>query len=167
MILSDRSLRELLRNDKSFIVPVPADSQIQPASIDLRLGKEIRFANGMTLSLETGGYAIHPGKFLLAHTEEVVGIPDYLVGQLNGKSSLARRGLLVHSTAGYLDPGFKGSITLELANIGHGPIFVEKEMLIAQLVMIQMTTPADRPYGSKGLDSHYQNQKGATPPHQD
>ncbi len=167
MILSDRSLKELLHNDKKFMDPAPKKSQIQPASIDLQLGDELAFANATIYHLAEGGYTLYPGKFLLAHTKEFVQIPNNLVGQLNGKSTLGRRGLQVHSTAGFIDPGFRGHITLELTNIGHQVIYLERDMLIAQLVMFQMTTPADRPYGSDGLNSHYQGQTGATPAYQE
>lgn len=163
MILSDRSLRQLILQHPDFIDPAPEDSQIQPASIDLTLGNEIRFANGETFSLHRGGFKLFPSKFILGHTKQSVNIPTDLVAQLNGKSTLARRGLMVHSTAGYIDPGFRGHITLELANIGHEIIFLEEGMLVAQIVMIQMTTRADRPYGTEGLKSHYQLQSGATP----
>ncbi len=163
MILSDRSIKLLLRSQPDFIVPHPEDSQIQPASIDLTLGAELRWANGDTRKIDSNGFTLFPGKFVLGHTEQEVHVPSHLVAQLNGKSSLGRRGLMVHSTAGYVDPGFQGQITLELANIGHEVIFLELGMLIAQLVLIQLTTPADRPYGSAGLGSHYQSQLGATP----
>jgi dCTP deaminase len=165
VILSDRSIRQLILQHPDFIDPAPQDSQIQPASIDLTLGAEIRFANGETYYLNRGGFKLFPGKFILGHTRQFVNIPTDLVAQLNGKSTLARRGLMVHSTAGYIDPGFSGHITLKLANIGHEIIFLEEEMLIAQIVMIQMTTRADRPYGTDGLGSHYQLQSGATPAH--
>lgn len=163
MILSDRSIRSLLLKQPDFMDPAPEDWQIQPASIDLTLGSEIRFANGDTLDLRREGYKLFPGKFLLGHTKQTISIPSHLVGQLNGKSSLGRRGLMVHSTAGYIDPGFRGQVTLELANIGHEIILFEDSMKIAQLVLIQLTTVADRPYGTPGLNSHYQLQSGATP----
>lgn len=163
MILSDRSIRQLLIRNPDFMDPKPEDKQIQPASIDLTLGGEIRFANHDKFYLRHEGYRLFPGKFILGHTKQFVNVPSNLVAQLNGKSTLGRRGLMVHSTAGYIDPGFRGHITLELANIGHEIIYLEEGMLIAQLVMIQLTTPADRPYGSDGLGSHYQLQSGATP----
>lgn len=173
MILSDRSLRQLIRNQKDFMSPPPEDSQIQPASIDLRLGSELKWTWGATQQLSRATpnsqfkWRIEPKEFFLGHTKEFVKIPTHLVGQLNGKSTLGRRGLMVHSTAGFIDPGFCGHITLELKNIGVEDIILEEGMLIAQLVLFQMTTPADRPYGHEELNSHYQMQSGATLAHLD
>lgn len=162
MILSDVSIRKELQVGELRIDPPPVDEQIQPASIDLRLGEEIKWTNGMAHKLDAVGHVLYPGKFLLGHTAEWVRIPKHLVGQLNGKSSLARQGLMIHITAGYIDPGFEGNITLELRNVGHNTIQLVEGMLIAQLVLVQLTEPAERPYGSDGLNSHYQKQQGAT-----
>lgn len=166
MVLSDTSIRELLKEYPDFIQPLPKDMHIQPASIDLSLGSEIRFYDDSYMYLDFlggVGHNLHPGEFILGQTKQYVNIPSHLVGQLNGKSTLGRQGLMVHSTAGYIDPGFSGNITLELKNIGHNIIHLRENMLIAQLILIQLTTPAERPYGSEGLNSHYQGQTGAAP----
>lgn len=160
MILSDRTIRREL--EQGLIKPHPDDSQIQPASVDLKLGKELAWTNNTRLDLNSAGYALYPGKFVLGQTLEWIEIPTYLVGQLNGKSSLGRRGLMVHVTAGFIDPGFRGNITLELVNVGHSVIHLEEGMLIAQLTLIRLSTEVIRPYGHPELGSHYQDQSGAT-----
>lgn len=160
MILSDRSLRREL--EQGIIKPMPEDSQIQPASIDVRLGDEIAWTNGARRDLGHDGYVLYPGRFILGQTLEWVEVPSYLVAQVNGKSSIGRRGVMVHVTAGFIDPGFRGNITLELVNVGHSPLYLEKGMLIAQLIFIRLTTEVIRPYGHLGLNSHYQDQSGAT-----
>lgn len=162
MILSDKSIRRELLEGNLRIDPPPLDEQIQPASIDLTLGEEIKWTNGMVHKLDEIGHILYPGKFVLGHTRECVRIPNHLVAQLNGKSSLARQGLMIHITAGYIDPGFRGHITLELRNVGHNTIQLKEGMLIAQLVLVLLTEPAERPYGSSGINSHYQDQRGAT-----
>jgi dCTP deaminase len=103
-----------------------------------------------------------PDQFLLASTVQEVWMPDDLVAQVNGKSSLGRLGMTVHITAGFIDPGFRGTVTLELKNLSHSVITLRPGMPICQLVFFQMTSPADRPYGSEGLGSHYQGQIGVT-----
>lgn len=160
MILSDRTIRREI--EQGIVKPIPEDYQIQPASIDLKLGAEIAWTNGSRLMMDGDGHVLYPGKFVLGHTFEWVDIPSYLVGQINGKSGLGRRGLMVHVTAGFIDPGFRGHVTLELVNIGHSPIHLEKEMLICQLVLMRLTTEAMRPYGHPDLRSHYQEQSGVT-----
>jgi len=166
VILSDVSIRGELQAGELRIDPPPTPIRIQPASIDLSIGEEIKWANGMGVKITQGdGFRLHPRKFVLGHTQEYVRVPAHLVAQLNGKSSLGRRGLLVHSTAGYIDPGFQGHITLELCNIGHEVIYLELGMLIAQLILIQLTKPCERPYGHPDLNSHYQGQIGATLAH--
>src|SRR5690349_4808797 len=162
MILSDVSLRAELDAGSLVIDPPPADEAIQPASIDLHLGKELRNRSGVGMD-RPGEWYLDPGRFLLGHTAESVQIPAHLVAQLNGKSSLGRLGLAIHITAGFIDPGFRGQITLELHNCSPTPIRLTPGMPIGQLVLMRLTEPAERPYGSAGLGSHYQGQTGATP----
>lgn len=162
MILSDRTLRAELDAGTLVIDPPPADSAIQPASIDLHLGAEQRSVAGHHRQ-RFGQWYLEPNQFLLGHTDEAVTIPAHLVGQLNGKSSLGRLGLAIHITAGFIDPGFSGQITLELHNCSLYPILLRQGMPIGQLVLMRLTAPAERPYGSAGLGSKYQGQTGATP----
>lgn len=110
---------------------------------------------------EKSPFILHPGEFVLAVTLERVELPAYLVGRLDGKSSLGRLGLIVHSTAGFVDPGFKGRLTLELSNIANLPIMLYSAMPISQISFVRLTTPADKPYGSAG--SKYQEQTGPEP----
>ncbi len=156
------------------------ESCIQPSSVDLHLDRYFRlFRNhsirvidvreaqeDLTELVEVEGehaLVLHPGEFVLGSTSEVVGIPDDLVGRLEGKSSLGRLGLLIHSTAGFVDPGFTGHITLELSNVANLPITLYPGMKIGQISFLTMTTPADQPYGSGVLGSKYQGQRGPTP----
>lgn len=161
MILSDRDLRAELAVGDFAISPAPADSAIQPASIELHLGTRFCYPEGGTSSGFT--WELWPGELILGHTEESVTIPAHLVAQLNGKSTLGRRGLAIHVTAGFIDPGFSGQITLELVNLSSEVIDLTSGMPIGQLVVMRLTSPAERPYGSAGLGSHYQGQTGATP----
>lgn len=162
MILSDISLRAELAAGTLVIDPTPADHAIQPASIDLHLGQETR-RQGRQARRRVGTWYMDPGEFLLGHTLETVTIPAHLVGQLNGKSSLGRLGLAIHVTAGFIDPGFSGQITLELHNCSGRVVELHPLMPIGQLVLMRLTAPAERPYGSAGLGSKYQGQTGATP----
>lgn len=165
MILSDRTLRAELAAGTLVIDPPPADEAIQPASIDLHLGEQLRWGPELASTVLYKRQPTHlaPGVFALAHTAEMVTIPAHLVAQLNGKSSLGRLGLAIHVTAGFIDPGFHGQITLELHNCSLSPIPLRRGMPIGQLVLMRMTEPAARPYGSAGLGSKYQGQTGATP----
>jgi dCTP deaminase len=163
MILSDVTLRAELAARRLVIDPAPADAAIQPASIDLHLGKQIRWGVELASIAYMGSWVVKPGEFCLGHTVERVTIPSHLVAVLNGKSSLGRLGLSVHITAGYIDPGFSGDITLELHNCSQRPVRLTPGMPIGQLVLMRLTEPAERPYGSPGLNSHYMGQTGATP----
>lgn len=179
MVLSDRSLREALAAGRILIEPFD-ERHIQPSSIDLRIDQLFRvFRNhsrrvidvkddleDLTELIDVGPtdpLILHPGEFLLGSTLERVGLPDNLVGRLEGKSSLGRLGLLIHSTAGFIDAGFEGHITLELSNVANLPITLYPGMKIGQISFFEMTTPADRPYGSSGLGSKYHGQRGPTP----
>ena len=179
MILSDRTLREEIAAGRIVLDPFePAN--VQPSSIDLRVDRYFRvFRNhtagvidvkadmtGLTELVETpddGVFMLHPGEFVLGSTLERVRVPDDLVARIEGKSSLGRLGLLIHSTAGFIDPGWNGHVTLELSNVANLPITIYRGMKIGQLSFVQLTEPSAHPYGSAGLGSKYQNQRGPTP----
>jgi dCTP deaminase len=179
MVLSDRSIREAL--DAGHIVIEPRDdSCIQPSSVDLHVDRYFRLFRNHTSRVidvredqedltelvdigEDLPLILHPGEFVLGSTLEKVKLPDDLVARLEGKSSLGRLGLLIHSTAGFVDAGWDGHLTLELSNVANLPITVYPGMKIGQISFLQMTTPADNPYGSAGLKSKYQGQRGPTP----
>lgn len=169
MILADRDLKRLhekrVRMDGRGIVEPWNLAHLQPASIDLTLnGDVIRPCRSQrSHSYWNDTHSLDPGDFVLASTVETVAIPTHLVGQINGRSSWARKGLIVHTTAGFIDPGFNGQITLELKNVGDEHLVLHEGDRICQLVLILMTSPALRPYGSDGLGSHYQGQRGTTP----
>ena len=166
---------------KGRIVVTPLNPEdIQPSSIDLHLDGEFRvFHNNRhpyidpladQADLTEGVHAsvaepfvLHPGEFVLAATVEHIELPDDIVARLEGKSSLGRLGLLIHSTAGFIDPGWKGRLTLELSNVANLPVLLTPGMPIGQISFSQMTTPVDRPYGSPSLSSRYQDQDGPTP----
>ncbi len=179
MILSDRSLREALAAGRIIIDPLD-ESCIQPSSIDLKLDRLFRVFRNHTAAVidvkqdledltelvaidADGVFMLHPGEFVLGSTSERVGVPDDLVGRIEGKSSLGRLGLLIHSTAGFIDAGFDGHITLELSNVANLPITLYPGMKIGQISFLAMTTPADNPYGSGAKGSKYQGQRGPTP----
>ena len=175
MILSDRTIREQI--DAGRIVIDPFDPAcVQPSSVDLHVDAEFRVfrnnrypfidvkqAQDLTELVEVKpdeAFILHPGEYVLGSTLERVAIPDDLVARLEGKSSLGRLGLLIHSTAGYVDPGWDGYLTLELSNVANLPITIYPGMKIGQISFFQLTTPADTPYGGAG--SKYQGQRGPT-----
>jgi dCTP deaminase len=176
-VLSDGTIRRLVEAGRIKMEPFDA-GLIQPASIDLRLGDSFRvFHNhrtsaidlrdppqGLTEEVVAGeeGFVIHPGEFCLGRTLEWVELPDDVVARIEGKSSLGRLGLIVHATAGFIDPGWKGTLTLELNNLTRVPIKLYPGLLIAQLSFMALDRPAERPYGSQALGSHYQGQVAAT-----
>jgi len=179
MVLSDRTIRRLLDEDRIGIDPYD-ESLVQPSSVDVRVDRYFRvFRNSrypfidvktpmedLTELVEIGDsepFILHPGEFVLGSTLERVRLPDDLVARLEGKSSLGRLGLLIHSTAGFIDPGWDGHVTLELSNVANLPITIYYRMKIGQLSFVQMTEPAETPYGSSGLGSKYQGQAGPTP----
>jgi dCTP deaminase len=179
MVLSDRSIREALSAGRVAIDPFD-ESCLQPASVDLRLDsvfRVFRHSRHAYIDLaqdmddltevvdasENGPFMLHPGEFVLGSTLERVTLGHDIVGRLEGKSSLGRLGLLTHVTAGFCDPGFSGYLTLELSNVSNLPITLYKGMRVGQISFFEMTTPAARPYGSAGLESHYQDQRGPTP----
>ena len=181
VILSDRSLREQLAAGRIVIDPFD-DSLVQPSSIDVRVSHLFRVFRNHTAPIidvkldmraltelvempEDGSeaFVLHPGEFVLGSTLERIALPDDLVGRVEGKSSLGRLGLLIHSTAGFIDAGWDGHITLELANVASLPITLYPGMKIGQVSFMQMTTPADHPYGNGATGSKYQGQTGPTP----
>ncbi len=179
MILSDRSIREAIDAGRIVIDPL-GEGAVQPSSVDLRLDDSFRVFRNHTLghidvkrdlsALTTlvdadadDPFILHPGEFVLGATLERVALPDDLVARLEGKSSLGRLGLLIHSTAGFVDPGFDGQLTLELSNVSNLPITLYPGMRIGQISFQQMTTPADTPYGSGSLGSKYHGQRGPVP----
>ncbi len=177
-VLSDRTISQEIADGRLRIEPFEP-SHVQPSSVDLRLGRHFRvfehsrythidvrapqpdLTQSVTVA-EDEPFVLHPGEFALGTTLERVGLPNDLVGRLEGKSSLGRLGLIIHSTAGYIDPGFSGTITLELSNVAKLPIPLYAGMFIGQISFLTMTTPVDRPYGSPGLGSKYQNQEMPT-----
>ena len=157
MILSDRDICFELDGGLLVIEPLTSGA-LQPASYEIHLG-DVASRNEESNEFRSTWY-LEPDEFALGCTVETVTIPGHLCAQVNGKSSLGRLGLLVHATAGYVDPGFTGQITLELKNISNHVIVLTDLMPIAQLVFHQLRQPAERPYGSPELDSHYQGQRG-------
>ena len=179
MVLSDRDIRRQIAQGRIVIDPYDDDA-VQPASVDLRLGTPLLVEETARLALidprqqsdmqwkevelnESVPYPLHPGEFALGITAENIEIPDDIVGRLDGKSSLGRLGLVVHSTAGFVDPGWKGRLTLELSNLSSIPINLYLGMKSSQLSFVWLSSPAERPYGSAGLNSKYQGQMGPVP----
>ena len=179
MVLSDRTIREELAKGRIVINPLE-EGCIQPASVDLHLDRNLLvFRNNkipyidvrasserltdMVTMADDDPFMLHPGEFVLGSTLEHVEVPSDLVARLEGKSSLGRIGLLIHSTAGYVDPGWKGHLTLELSNVSNFPITLYHRMKIGQISFLKLTTPADVLYGSAELGSKYQGQQDPTP----
>jgi len=178
VVLSDVSIARLLDEGRIGIDPYD-ESLLQPSSLDVRVDRYFRvFRNSrypfidvkqeqdeLTELVEVADepFILHPGEFVLGSTLERVTLPDDLVARLEGKSSLGRLGLLIHSTAGFIDPGFDGHVTLELSNVANLPITIYPGMKIGQLSFVQMSEPAETPYGSGTLGSKYQGQRGPTP----
>jgi dCTP deaminase len=179
VVLSDRTIRRLLAEGRIEIDPYD-ETLIQPSSVDVRVDRFFRvFHNNrypfidvkqeqedLTELVEVDGdqpFVLHPGEFVLGSTLERVRLPDDLVARLEGKSSLGRLGLLIHSTAGFIDPGWDGHVTLELSNVANLPVTIYPEMKIGQLSFVQLTEPAAVPYGTGQIGSKYQGQRGPTP----
>ena len=176
-ILSDKTIKEYLKEGKIVIDPLKDEQQIQPSSVDMRLGYEFKvfkvirkpyidpkdeedIAEYMESSTVPEGEAfiIHPNEFALATTQEYVKVPDDLVARVEGRSSMGRLGVTMHVTAGYVDPGFEGRITLEISNIGAMPVALYPGQRVCQLVFETMTTPAELPYGHPKRNSKYMKQ---------
>ena len=177
-VLSDGTIRELIERGRIRIDPWDP-ALVQPASVDLRLGDSFRvFHNHRAPAIDlrdppgnlteevavdpADSFVIHPGEFCLGRTLEWVELPDDIVARIEGKSSLGRLGLIVHATAGFCDPGWRGTLTLELNNLTRVPIKLYPGLLIAQLSFMTLDRAAQRPYGSPELGSHYQGQMAAT-----
>jgi dCTP deaminase len=178
MIFSDRTIIEAIDSGRVSIDPFDA-GLVQPSSVDVRCDHRFRvfenhryplidpkapqtdLTSEVEASLESP-FILHPGEFVLGTTLETIRLSDDVVARLEGKSSLGRLGLLIHSTAGFIDPGFHGQVTLELSNVANLPIAIYPEMKIGQISFYQMTTPAEHPYGSASLGSKYQGQSGPT-----
>lgn len=179
MILSDRTIREQIAIGRIVIDPLD-ERDIQPSSVDLHIDRFFRVFRNHTMRVidvkedqeeltelveinEEDSFILHPGEFVLGSTLERVAVPNDLVGRLEGKSSLGRLGLLIHSTAGFIDAGWDGQLTLELSNVANLPITLYPGMKIGQISFLQMTTEADHPYGSGEVGSKYQHQVGPRP----
>ena len=179
MLMSDRDIRAAIDSKRVVLEPFDPD-MVQPSSIDVRLDRYFRvFENhryphidpaedqpDLTRLVEPTGdepFVLHPGEFVLASTYEVVTLGNDLSARLEGKSSLGRLGLLTHSTAGFIDAGFSGHLTLELSNVATLPIKLWPGMKIGQLCFFALSSPAEVPYGSDGAGSRYQGQRGPTP----
>ncbi|MEN8235211.1 MAG: dCTP deaminase [Actinomycetota bacterium] len=178
MIYSDRTILEAIEAGRVSIEPFDSDL-VQPSSVDVRCDRRFRvFENhryplidpkapqaDLTTEVEATEqepFILHPGEFVLGTTFETIGLGDDVVARLEGKSSLGRLGLLIHSTAGFIDPGFRGQVTLELSNVANLPIAIYAGMKIGQISFYKMTTAAKHPYGSAALGSKYQGQTGPT-----
>ena len=179
MLLSDRDIRAEIESKRVVLDPYD-DEMIQPSSVDVRLDRYFRvFENhryphidpaedqpDLTRAVEPDGqepFILHPGEFVLGSTYEVITLPDDVAARLEGKSSLGRLGLLTHSTAGFIDPGFSGHVTLELSNVATLPIKLWPGMKIGQLCFFRLSSPSEHPYGSAKYGSRYQGQRGPTP----
>ena len=179
MLLSDRDIKQESASGRVKLEPYSED-MVQPASVDIRLDRFFRtFENhkyqfidpredqqDMTRLVEVDAsepFVLHPGEFVLGSTFEVVTLPDDIAARVEGKSSLGRLGLLTHATAGFIDPGFSGHVTLELSNVSNLPVTLWPGMKIGQLCFIKMSSASEHPYGSNVYGSRYQNQRGPTP----
>ncbi len=178
MLLSDRDIRAEI--DGGRVVLDPWDpAMVQPSSVDVRLDKWFRLFDNhkypvidpaqdqpeLTRLIEVDpqeGFVLHPGEFVLGSTYEAVTLPTDLAARVEGKSSLGRLGLLTHATAGFVDPGFSGHVTLELSNVATLPIRLWPGMKVGQLCFFRLSSPAEHPYGSQTYGSHYQGQRGPT-----
>jgi dCTP deaminase len=178
VLLSDRDIRAELAAGRVVLEPFD-EAMVQPSSVDVRMDKYFRvFENHRYPHIDPAEeqaeltrlvepepgepFILHPGEFVLASTYEVVTLPDDVAGRLEGKSSLGRLGLLTHSTAGFIDPGFSGHVTLELSNVATLPIKLWPGMKIGQLCLFRLSSPAEHPYGSAQYGSRYQGQRGPT-----
>lgn len=178
MLLSDRDIRTELDSGRIGLDPWDLD-MVQPSSVDVRLDRFFRLFDNhkyqhidpamdqpdLTRLVEvdsTEAFVLHPGEFVLGATFEVVSLPEDVAARLEGKSSLGRLGLLTHSTAGFIDPGFSGHVTLELSNVATLPITLWPGMKIGQLCFFRLTSAAEHPYGSEKYGSRYQGQRGPT-----
>jgi dCTP deaminase len=178
MVLSDRTIKEEIAAGRLVFDPYD-ESLVQPSSVDVRVDRSFRVFNNsrypyidvrqpmedLTELVTVGDdepFVLHPGEFVLGQTLERVKLPDDLVARLEGKSSLGRLGLVIHSTAGFVDPGFEGNLTLELSNLATLPITIYQGMPIGQISFMRMDGPVERPYGARDTGSKYQGQAEPT-----
>lgn len=175
MLLSDVDIRREV--DAGRIVVDPFDpGRVQPSSLDVTLAATLRvpvayrcvdlggpIPDDLTVEAPADTYVLRPGEFVLGSTAETLTLPGDVASRLEGRSTLGRLGLAVHATAGYIDPGFSGQVTLEMSNVGPWPLVLRAGQDIGQLVFERMSSPVERPYGSPGLGSKYQGQRGPTP----
>jgi len=179
MVLSDRTIKAEIEAGRIVVDPFD-EAMVQPSSVDVRVDRRFRvFRNArypfidvrqpmeeLTEPLEISDdepFSLHPGEFVLGQTLERVRLPDDIVARLEGKSSLGRLGLLIHSTAGFVDPGFEGNLTLELSNVANLPVTIYYAMPIGQISFVQVDQPVERPYGGSDAGSKYQGQAEPTP----
>jgi dCTP deaminase len=179
VLLSDRDIRAAIADGRLGIDPFD-DTLVQPSSVDVRLDNLFRVFNNtrythidparqqdelttLVQAVDGEPFVLHPGEFVLGSTLECVSLAADIVARLEGKSGLGRLGLLIHSTAGFVDPGFEGHLTLELSNVARLPIAIYPGMAIGQLSFYELSTPAEFPYGSEQVHSKYQGQRGPTP----
>src|SRR6266576_561423 len=179
MVLSDRTIKEEIAAGRLVFDPYD-ESLVQPSSVDMRVDRSFRVFNNsrypyidvrkpmenlteLVTVEDEEPFVLHPGEFVLGQTLERVQLPDDLVARLEGKSSLGRLGLVIHSTAGFVDPGWNGHVTLELSNVANLPVTIYPEMKIGQISFVQLSEPAATPYGTGGIGSKYQGQRGPTP----
>lgn len=160
MMLSDYTISQHLRTGRIVIDPMPTDSQLQPASVDLTFGNQVMSPYSDIKTRVDAVYTLMPGECVLATTRERVSLPDDVAGRVEGKSTWGRRFVLVHTTAGFIDPGFNGQITLELTNLSKVSWPIKFSEPIAQISFYFTDRRVSRPYGHSGLNSHYQNQIG-------
>ena len=178
MILPDHEIRELLRQGRLVVKPITDDVQIQPAGIDLRLGKEFRIFKQTSLpyidtrkkadnytdpvEIEDGKpFIVHPGEFVLGTVMEYIKLPDDLMGSVDGRSSLGRLGIAIHATSASINPGWEGQFVLEISNVGRAPVAIYPGMRIAKLTLHRLSSPAERPYGSNHRHK-YHKQEGVS-----
>jgi dCTP deaminase len=178
MVLSDRTIKEEVAAGRLVFDPYD-EGLVQPSSVDMRVDRSFRVFNNSRYPFidvrepmenltelvtveDDEPFVLHPGEFVLGQTLERVRLPDDLVARLEGKSSLGRLGLLIHSTAGYVDPGWDGYLTLELSNVANLPITIYPTMKIGQISFFRLTSSAEHPYGSEARGSKYQGQRGPT-----
>ena len=179
VILSDRTIRAEIESGRIGVDPYDPE-MVQPSSIDVRLDhrflvfrshtrpvidvrQDLTDLTEQVTATDTEPFILHPGEFVLGATAEVVALPDDIVGRVEGKSSLGRLGLLIHTTAGFVDAGFQGQLTLEFSNVATLPITLYPGMKIGQISFLRMDGPAEHPYGSSTLGSKYAGQLGPTP----
>lgn len=159
MILSDRDIVKELDKGSLRIIPI-LSKDIQPCSIDLHLGRELMTVGGNKIDISQDSYHLKPNEFVLGSTDEYVEIPNYLCGQIDGRSSIARLGISIHQTGGYIDAGFRGNITLEIFNCSDKPFELFWRGDICQMVIHPLSSECVRPYGTEGIGSKYQDSEG-------